>query len=326
MELSAPESTESDVMKIANALPQNFLLHQYRIAKTLGGGGFSIVYLAHDTRTSEPVVIKEYLPATQAKRREDESVETLSGDTATTFNSGMKRFFDEAKALSKIEHPNIVRVIDFFRDNNTVYMVMNYERGKDLRWYIKRHDGRMSEKFIRTVFPQLLEGLRELHNHRVLHLDIKPANVYLRPGGAPLLLDFGASQSTFVDERRQGPHTLTRGFAPIEQHLRGHIGPWTDLYAIGATMWACLCGNAPPPAPKRAEKDTYKPAVNQFARYYSRQLLEAVDWCLQMDQMSRPQKVDDLLDFLNKEPVDIPPAQPESLIGRLNFKLPWSRK
>ncbi len=313
-------------MKIANALPQDFLLHQYRIAKTLGGGGFSIVYLAHDTRTSKPVVIKEYLPATQAKRREDESVETLSGDTATTFNSGMKRFFDEAKALAKIDHPNIVRVIDFFRENNTVYMVMNYEQGRDLRWYIKRHDGRMSEKFIRTVFPPLLEGLRELHNHRVLHLDIKPANVYLRPGGSPLLLDFGAAQPVSVEKRREGPHTLTRGFAPIEQHLRGHIGPWTDLYAIGATMWACLCGKAPPPATKRAEKDTYKPAVNQFARRYSRQLLEAVDWCLQMDQMSRPQKVDDLLDFLNKEPVDLAPAEPESLIERLNLKLPWSRK
>ena len=323
---TTPDRAESEVMKIANALPQDFLLHQYRIAKTLSGGGFSIVYLAHDTRTGKPVVIKEYLPAAQAKRREDESVETLSVDTATTFNTGMKRFFDEAKALSKIEHANIVRVIDFFRENNTVYMVMNYEQGRDLRWYIKRHDGRMSEKFIRTVFPPLLEGLRELHNHQVLHLDIKPANVYLRPGGSPLLLDFGAAQPASMEKRREGPHTLTRGFAPIEQHLRGHIGPWTDLYAIGATMWACLCGKAPPPATKRAEKDTYKPAVNQFARYYSRQLLEAVDWCLQMDQMSRPQKVDDLLNFLNKEQVDLPPAEPESLIERLNLKLPWSRK
>lgn len=321
-----PANAEPDVMKITNALPQGYLLHQYRIAKTLGGGGFSIVYLAHDTRANHPVVIKEYLPSKDAMRRDGETVESLSAETATTFNTGMKRFFDEANALAKINHPNIVRIVDFFRDNNTVYMVMNYEQGKDLRWYIKRHDGRMSEKFIRTVFPPLLAGLGELHRHHLLHLDIKPANVYLRPGGSPLLLDFGAAQSAFVDERRAGPHTLTRGFAPIEQHTRGHIGPWTDLYAIGATMYACMCGKAPPPATKRAEKDSYKPAVRQFARRYSRPLLEAVDWCLQMDQLARPQNVDGLLDFLKQEPVETPVPAPESLIDRLNLKLPWGRK
>ena len=248
-------------MNITNALTEGYMLHHYQIAKTIGGGGFSIVYLARNTQTGKWVVIKEYLPDKQTARGDGESVESLSHTTASTFNTGMKRFFDEAKALSTINHPNIVRVLDFFRENNTVYMVMNYEDGKDLRWYIKRHNGRMTEKFIRTVFPPLLEGLRELHTHKLLHLDIKPANVYLRPGGSPLLLDFGASQSMFVHERRKLPHTLTRGFAPIEQHRRGHIGPWTDLYAVGATMWACLCGKAPPPATKRAEKDTHKPAV-----------------------------------------------------------------
>ena len=323
---SPPVNAEPDVMTITDALPPGYLLHQYRISKTLGGGGFSIVYLARDTRTKQLVVIKEYIPGQQATRRDGETVESLSADTATTFNTGLKRFLDEASALSKINHPNIVRVIDFFRENNTVYMVMNYEQGKDLRWYIKRHDGRLSEKFIRTVFPQLLVGLRELHSHRLLHLDIKPANVYLRPGGSPLLIDFGAAQSQSVNERSRGPHTLTRGFAPYEQHTRGHIGPWTDLYAFGATMWACMCGKAPPPALKRAEKDTYKPAVRQFAGRYSRPLLEAVDWCLQMDQLQRPQKVDDLLDFLNKEPAAAPEPPPESFLDRLTPKFWRGRK
>jgi serine/threonine protein kinase len=138
-------------MKIENALPEGYQLHQYRIAKTIGGGGFSIVYLARNGQNGQWVVIKEYLPDKQAARVDGESVETLSHTTASTFNTGMKRFFDEAMALSKINHPNIVRVVDFFRENNTVYMVMNYEDGKDLRWYIKRHNGRMTEKFIR--FP-----------------------------------------------------------------------------------------------------------------------------------------------------------------------------
>ncbi len=313
-------------MKVSNALAAGYLLHHYRITKTLGGGGFSIVYLADDTKKNHPVVIKEYLPSNRATRRDGETVESLSTDTASSFNTGIKRFFDEVTALSKISHPNIVRVTDFFRENNTVYMVMKYEEGKDLRWYIKRHDGQLSEKFIRTVFPKLLEGLRELHNRRLLHLDIKPANVYLRPGGSPLLLDFGAAQSALVGEWRLGPHTLTRGFAPLEQHLRGHVGPWTDMYAIGATMWACMCGKAPPSAIERAEKDTYKPAVRSFARRYSRPLLEAVDWCLQMDQLDRPQKVDDLLAAFNQTAPEMPEPESESLIGRLGLKLPWTKK
>lgn len=307
-------------MKITNALPSGYQLHQYRITKILGGGGFSIVYQAHNDQTGKPVVIKEYLPMNEATRSDGVTVENLSTESFSTFTTGMKRFFDEANALAKVNHPNIVRVTDFFRENNTVYMVMNYEEGRDLRWYIKRHDGRLSEKFIRTVFPKLLLGLRELHHHRLLHLDIKPANVYLRPGGSPLLLDFGAAQSSSVSERRALPHTLTRGFAPIEQHKRGHLGPWTDLYAIGATMWACFSGKAPPPSTDREEKDKYKPAVRQFSGRYSKQLLEAVDWCLQMDQMSRPQKVDDLLDFFEKDFVEVSKPPPDSLIERLTDK------
>ena len=313
-------------MQIKNALPTGYLLHQYRIARTLGGGGFSIVYLAFDTTNNKRVVIKEYLPSDQATRMDDESVESISAETSTTFRHGMKRFFDEAATLAKVNHPNIVHVTDFFRENNTVYLVMDHEQGKDLRWYIKRHSGRLSEKFIRTVFPQLLSGLRELHSHNLLHLDIKPANIFLRPGGRPMLLDFGATQAAFSGNKPLGPHTLTLGFAPIEQHQRGHIGPWTDLYAIGASMYACMSGKAPPSAIKRAKKDKHKPAVRAFTRRYSRELLEAVDWCMQMDQFERPQKVDALLEFLNRPPAEPEKREPQGLFEHLSQKLPWTRK
>jgi len=314
-------------MELKHALPEGTALHQYRIVKTLGGGGFSIVYLAYDPANERNVVIKEYLPSEQATRLEDATVSTVSAETSTTFRQGMKRFIDEAAALAKIDHPNIVRVVDFFRENNTVYLVMQYEKGSDLRWYIKRYKARLSERFIRTVFPQLLEGLNELHKINLLHLDIKPANILLRPGGKPLLLDFGAAQQPYANNKVSGAHTLTMGFAPIEQHRRGHIGPWTDLYAFGATMYACMAGRAPPPSLGRAEKDTYKPATKQFARRYSRQLLEAVDWCLHMNQLERPQKVQELLDFLN-QPVTEPPEDnsPDGLLDMLTARLPWGRK
>lgn len=310
--------------KLENALPPGYVLRQYRIVRTLAGGGFSIVYLAEDQQRQQTVVIKEYLPSTQARRGEDESVESLSAETDAPFRQGIKRFFDEAAALARINHPSVVRVLDFFRDNNTVYLVMNYEEGKDLGWYIKRRGGGLSEKFLRTVFPQLLLGLRELHANNLLHLDIKPPNIFLRPGGNPLLLDFGAAQPAYRENRVLGAHTLTAGYAPVEQHRRGHLGPWTDLYAIGASMWTCISGKSPPPSPQRAERDKYKPAVRAYAGRYSRELLEAIDWCLRMDQLERPQTVQQLLDAFN-QPAAAQPAPPSGVLGRL-WKLPWMKK
>lgn len=304
---------------IEHALPAGHVLQRYRIAKLMGGGGFSLVYLAHDVTTERAVVIKEYLPSNQAKRGEDHTVESLSAETSNSFKLGIKRFFDEAALLARVKHPSIVQVIDFFRENNTVYLVMNHEDGKDLRWYLKRHGGRLSEKFIRTVFPQLLLGLQELHANNLLHLDIKPANIFLRPGGRPLLIDFGATQPAYVNDRPLGPHTLTPGYAPIEQHRRGHLGPWSDLYALGASIWTCMNGKAPPTALKRAEKDTYKRATRAFAGLYTPPLLEAVDWCMEMDPFKRPQTAQALLDVFNQLPVTTPP-EPAGLFTRLWLK------
>lgn len=310
--------------KIENALPAGHGLRQYQIIRTLAGGGFSIVYLAQDLQRQQQVVIKEYLPSNQARRGDDTTVESLSAETDVTFRQGIKRFFDEAATLAKINHPSIVRVLDFFRDNNTVYLVMRHEEGTDLGWYIRQRRGGLSEKFLRTVFPQLLLGLRELHSHNLLHLDIKPPNIFLRPGGKPLLLDFGAAQPAYRDNRLVGAHTLTLGYAPIEQHRRGHLGPWTDLYAIGASMYACMSGKSPPGAPKRAERDKYRPAVRAYAGRYSRPLLEAVDWCLQMDQTERPQTVQQLLDFLEQPATPAPEPEP-GMLERF-WKRSWLNK
>lgn len=285
---------------LEQALPKGHILNDYCIEKTIGGGGFSVVYLAMDAKRHRKVVIKEFLPLDQARRLEDASVEYVSQDSTDLGAAGIKRFFNEAAALAKVTHPYIVKVRDVFRANNTVYMVMDYHKGNDLRWYIKRYAGRLSEKFIVTVFPSLLEGLRELHQNNLLHLDIKPANIYIRPGGKPLLLDFGAVRESLVHKLR-GPHTMTMGYAPIEQHKSGHVGPWTDMYAIGSSMWACMSGKPPPTSLEREKRDNLKPATKIFDRRYSRQLLEAVDWCLEMDQMKRPQNVEELLDLMNKD-------------------------
>lgn len=309
--------------RFKNTLARGYVLNGYRIEKTIGGGGFSLVYLATLLAEDRRVAIKEYLPSTQARRVDDSRVEPLSESLAGSYRQGIKRFFDEASALSRVNHPNILRVEDLFRANNTVYMVMRYEHGKDLRWYIKHKSGKLSERFIRTVFPQLLLGTRELHNNRLLHLDIKPANIFLRPGGKPLLLDFGAARASVAGSKPSGPQTLTVGYAPIEQHMGGHLGPWTDMYAIGASMWACISGRAPPASTQRAIKDTYKAAVRSFPRLYSHQLLEAIDWCLELNQLERPQNAQELLDVLNPLNNADPESDPADTFW--SFRLPWKR-
>lgn len=313
--MAAPSSLQ-------HALRPGHKLNRYTIDRTIGGGGFSVVYEAIDNDSHKKVVVKEFLPLDQARRREDASIEYVSVDTTDTAAAGIRRFFNEAAALAKVDHPYIVKVRDVFRANNTVYMVMDFHKGHDLRWYVKRNSGRLSEHFIMTIFPKLLGGLAELHKNSLLHLDIKPANIYIRAGGRPLLLDFGAARQPLISRLRSGPNTLTVGYAPLEQHRNGHIGPWTDLYAIGATIYACMDGKAPVGSPDRANKDTLKPATKRFAGRYSRRLLDSVDWCLHMDQTQRPQSVTELVEFLNQEWID---EEEPGFWGKLTGRLNWPR-
>jgi len=291
---------------IENSLPQDTLLEQYRVERTLGGGGFSIVYLATDLDNGETVVIKEYLPKRLAARVDGLQVAPLSEDTAESLNEGRRLFFHEAKALSQLSHPNIVQVLNFFSANNTVYMVMPYREGKNLQSYISRRQGQLSEVFLRTIFPPLLDGLREVHRAGLLHLDIKPGNIHIQSGGEPLLLDFGAVHRMQLSRKYQPTPVVTPGFSPVEQYDRkGYIGPWTDIYAIGATMRACIEGKAPPVSTDRREKDTMKPAVQQFRRSkYPSTLLAALDWAMEVDPTLRPQSIDELLDAFSKVDVN----------------------
>ena len=150
-----------------NSLPKGYRLPEYEIEKPISEGGFSIVYLATHLPTSTRVVIKEFFPVKYAKRIDSGRVETLTDEASRLFGMGIKRFFNEGSALAKIDHPNIVHVTHLFRANNTVYMVMDFEVGRDMRWYIKRKNGGLSEKFLRTVFPEVMSGVSELHKNDI---------------------------------------------------------------------------------------------------------------------------------------------------------------
>ncbi len=281
------------------ALSRGYLLDGYRIEKLIGGGGFSFVYLAFHIKTRTKIVIKEYFPHEMAYRLPGGRVLPLSDEKNIPFQIGLKRFFSEGMALSKLKHPNIVNVSNFFRLNNTAFMVMDFEQGRDLRWYIKRSKGKLSEKFILSVFPPVLGGLRELHLHNFLHLDIKPANILLRTSGTPLLLDFGAVQQIEPGTCYKGVQTLTHGFAPPEQYESGPMGPWSDIYSLGMTMRFCITGRAPVPSPERLKKDTQSKLSRSFSRRYSKCLLQAIDWAGELENDRRPRSVDIFLEALS---------------------------
>jgi hypothetical protein len=273
------------------ALPAGFQLQNYRIEKQISGGGFSIVYLAHDEH-GQPVAIKEYLPNALVLRTEGAAVQAISAENLATFRYGMKCFFEEGRALAKIAHPNVVRVLNFFRANETVYMVMHYERGKTLQEHIQANKNSIKEGFIRRVFAELLNGLREVHTHKILHLDIKPSNIYIRLDGSPVLIDFGAARQTLTTEKPMLSPMYTPGFAAPEQYKnRERLGPWSDIYGVGASIFACLAGFAPQAADARLQGDKLVSAKKLWGGKYSDQLLEIIDWCLKLDYMERPQSV-----------------------------------
>jgi serine/threonine protein kinase len=280
-------------------LAANTVLENFRVLRTLGGGGFSIVYLVEELDSGNKFVLKEYMPARLAKRNSDHSVTPVDDNAVQAFQKGRMMFFQEASTLATLQHDNIVNVRSFFRANNTVYMALYYHQGVELQSYIKKHNGKLSEKLLLTVFPALIEALKMVHERGYLHLDIKPGNIHIRHGGNPLLLDFGAIHQRQLSRQDQVGHVTSQGFSPIEQYQRnGYVGPWTDIYALGATLYACMDGNPPIPANKRHEDDTIRPATRAFRKYYSKSLLEAVDWALEVDPECRPQTLDDFLQAL----------------------------
>jgi serine/threonine protein kinase len=302
-----------------SSLPVGYQLLEYQIDKVLSGGGFSHVYLAHD-KQGNAVAIKEYLPCSLARRKEDGSVTAASEESLAGFRHGMKSFFEEGRSLAKIDHHNIVRVVNFFRANETVYMVMQYERGRSLQDYIQSHPEPLSENFVRRVFGELLNGLREVHTHKLLHLDIKPANIYIRMDGSPVLLDFGSARQALSHTHSTLAPTYTPGFAAPEQYFaRDKLGPWSDIYSIGASMYACLMHSAPVAADLRKKVDTLVPVLKAAQGVYSDHLLETIDWCLALDHLKRPQSVFTLQKALRE---GIPPkVEKKSLFALLRDRI-----
>jgi len=278
-----------------NYLQTGTIIDQYVIERELAHGGFSSVYLARQITDQFQVAIKEYLPRKFAHRTWNNKVVANSEEAATLFQRGRVLFFEEAKVLSTLKHPNIVEVIGFFKANSTVYMVMTYDYGLTLDKLLRDKSLSVTEDFLLTLFSSLLAGLSHIHSQQYIHLDIKPSNILVRPGNDALLLDFGAIQSFPKSHLGKQTKVLTKGFSPIEQHdLSAQLGPWTDIYAVGASMRSCLERKPPVPAQDRTRQDTLVPAVKAFNKKFPEHLLEAIDWAMALQPENRPQSVAEL--------------------------------
>ncbi|MFL6711241.1 MAG: serine/threonine-protein kinase [Massilia sp.] len=275
-------------------LPDGLEIAGYRIVKKIASGGFSIVYLAYDS-DGNAVAIKEYLPSALALRQPGELIPVIAKPNLPVFRIGLKCFFEEGRALALIAHPNVVRVLNFFRANETVYMVMAYESGHSLQEHIARFNAkgsRLGEPFIRQVFANVCSGLREVHANKLLHLDLKPANIYLRTDGSPLLLDFGAARQTINADAPKLTPMYTPGFAPPDLYTKAAaLGPWSDIYSIGASIFACMAGAPPQPADQRKTEDKMFIHLDKLAAIYTPDLVSLVRACLDMDPLARPQSV-----------------------------------
>ncbi len=216
------------------------LLGSYRILKSIAKGGFSLIYLAVDENSGEEVVIKEYMPKKIASRDPDQRIIPITPDYTENLHHGRKLFFQEVKALASLKHPNIVRVLAFLLANDTGYLVMPNDRGRNLGSYLHERKGGLSTTFLLEVFVPVLDALALMHRRAMLHLDVKPGNIHLRHGNQPLLLDLGAVHP-LNRGRARGGQVITAGYSPVEQYFRaGQVGPWTDVYAVGASLRTCI--------------------------------------------------------------------------------------
>lgn len=277
-------------------LPPDTQIGDYRIVRKLASGGFGIVYLAQDAQEQE-VAIKEYLPAALTRRSPGELVPKVAADKVSLYRLGLKSFFEEGRALTQISHPSVVSVLNFFRENETVYMVMNFLRGASLQEYVvlargKKHHKVLRESTIRSLFDEVLRGLRIVHQHKMLHLDIKPANIFITDEDRAVLIDFGAAREVLNKQASFIRPMYTPGFAAPEMYKRdNNLGPWTDIYAIGACMFACMTGQPPTDVPNRRDKDRLAMALARLRGVYSDNLLELVQSAMALDPMERPQSV-----------------------------------
>ena len=254
---------QADYTAKSHQLPNGTLLSdRYAVGMVLGEGGFGITYVGLDTRLGRKIAIKEFYMSGYVSRYNTFSyeVQVSEGATESIFLKNRDRFLDEAKVLASFsEEPGIVGIHDYFLENGTAYIVMEFLDGITLKEQLKQ-TGRINWEQTKEIFRPVLNSLNEVHKHGIIHRDISPDNIMLTKRGQVKLLDFGAAREFSQDNGKSLSVILKHGFAPEEQYRsKGQQGPWTDVYALCATMYRCLTGITPDESMERLVDDQLKP-------------------------------------------------------------------
>ena len=320
----APGESAKDPSMLA---PGSVLLGKYIVGQVIGKGGFGITYLAYDTAKDKTVAIKEYFPYGIARRTAGSpKVSVASGENTETFELGAEKFYEEAKLISRFNgSPNIVGVYEFFFENDTVYLVMEYLRGITLKEYI-RDNGVITAPQALYIARHVSEALSVAHDASVLHRDISPDNIILCDNGDIKLIDFGSARQLVAEHSQSFSVILKPGFAPPEQYQKkGNQGPWTDIYSLGATLYFALTGDIPEdPVSRFDDDDTFK--TNQFD--VNRELWTVISKSTKLKAEDRYADIREMKNDLNEvsfepEPVITPKAPSDDPDAELHTTAPF---
>ncbi len=271
------------------------LAGDYKIDRVLGAGGFGVTYLAEEMALSRLVSIKEYFPADFAARDDEGGAAPRSQDCSGDYQWGLERFVEEAQTLAKFDHSNIVRVYRTFKANNTAYMVLQFEEGQSLKSWLKGLGRAPRQKELDAILAPLLDALETIHKADFLHRDIAPDNIIIRKAGDPVLIDFGAARSDIAahSKTKTVSALVKPGYSPYEQYAETsrQQGPWTDIYALAATLYHAVTGKRPPDSPSRMLKDEMVAARDAALSSYRATFLDAIQRGLALSIEARPQSV-----------------------------------
>ena len=275
---------------------------KYLVGKSIGEGGFGITYIGRDLNLEMRVAIKEYYPNGFAIRDTSGNsctVQSYSGEAQTFFETGREKFINEAKILAKcIDFPEIVTVKDFFKENHTAYIVMEFLEGQTLKAYLKERGGRIPVTETLNMMKPLIRSLGQVHKMNLIHRDISPDNIMITTNYEVKILDFGGARDFGSARGRSMSIMLKPGYAPEEQYrTHGEQGPWTDVYALCATMYRCITGQIPPESMERTYQDQLRP-VTDFQPDCPREVNFAICKGLNVYKDDRWQSMEELYDCL----------------------------
>jgi len=237
--------------------PGTMLNNRYIVGIALGQGGFGITYIGYDTVLNTKVAIKEYYPSDIASRNSGDGTVSAYSSVGEEYVKGRERFLDEARTLAKFaDHPCIVGVRDCFDTNGTAYMIMEFLEGVNLKEYLKRKGGVLPVNEAISIITPVMDALRAVHKMGIIHRDISPDNIYITTDARVRLIDFGAARQS-IGGQKSLSIMLKPGYAPEEQYRsKGNQGPWTDVYALTATLYRMITGKVPPDSLERVMDDT----------------------------------------------------------------------